>query len=177
MAARKVRKKIEDNIRSNQSLEIVSEVLAELRRSRESSRASRCRRIVELIVVRVQKIALQAPPLAPSKLVNIYAEEEGVKGLEPDRVGTRAAQVRRPTKVTKSWNSTYVKISFVNSTRHKAACREERACLLEKGRVYEEIKRRLLVERRVVLPPKELMVVPRGTTGREEHSKATKERP
>ena len=69
-----------------------------------------------------------------------------------------------------------MKVSFVNFARHKAACREERACLSEKGRAYEEIIRGLQVERRSVLQPKELMVVPRGTTGHEEHSKATKER-
>ena len=94
-----------------------------------------------------------------------------------DRAGTRVAQVRRPTKVTESWNPTYVKVSFVNFVRHKATYREERACLSVKGRVYEEISRGLQAERRAMLPPKELMVVLRGTTRREEHSKATNERP
>ena len=48
-AARKVRKKTEDNIRRNQPLDIVPEVLVELRRSRVPSRAWRWRRIEELI--------------------------------------------------------------------------------------------------------------------------------
>ena len=123
--------------------------------------------------MRVQTIVLQAAPL---KLVNIYAKEDDIKGLVLDRAGTRATQVRRPTKVTESWNPTYVKVSFVNSARHKAAYREEKACLSEKGKVYEEITRGLQAERPAVLPPKELMVMLRGTTGCEEYSKANKEK-
>ena len=113
----------------------------------------------------------------------IKREGDDITSLTLDREGTRVAQTRRSTKVNISLNPTYVKVYFVNSTRHKTAftrykavCREERADLSGKERENEEITKRLKVRRCIVLPPKALLVVPKGRTGREECTEVTKER-
>ena len=113
----------------------------------------------------------------------IKIEGDDITNLTLDREGTKVAQTRRPTKVNISLNPTYVKVYFVNSTRHKAACtrhkvacREERADLLGKERENEEITKRLKVRRRVVLSPKALLAVSKNRTEREECAKVIKER-
>ena len=83
-----------------------------------------------------------------------YTDEGDSKGPAPDREETRVVQVRRPTEVIESWYPTFMKISYINSARHKGACRVERDSILEKGRVYEEIEKGLLVERCTVLSPR-----------------------
>ena len=151
-ATRKIRKKTVDNIKRSQSLENVSEVLAELKRSRGPPRAWRWHRTIELILVRVKTIALQAAPLALLELVYSYADEDDTKGLAPDREETSAARVRRPTKVIGSRNPTLEKNSSINSVRHEGAYRVQRTSFLENRRIYVEIEERPLEERSTVLP-------------------------
>ena len=151
-AVRKVQKKTADNIKRSHSLKNVPKVLVELRRSRGPPRAWRWHRTIELMLVRVKTIEIQAVALAPSEPVHSYADEDNTKGWATDREETNAARVRRPTKVIELRNLTLVKISSINFVRYEGAYRAQRTSLPENRRTYVEIVKELLEEKNTVLP-------------------------
>ena len=167
---KKVRKKTVDNIKRSHSLKNVPEVLLELRRSKGLLRAWRWHRTVELILVRIKMIEIQAAALAPSELVHSYLDKDDTKGWATDREETNGARVRRPTKVIESRNPTLVKISSINFVRHEGADRTQRTSLLENGRTNVEIVKGLLEEKNIVLPL-------RPETHKVQNPKAQKSRP